>query len=200
MNQNHKLRVAVLASGRGSNLQALIDSCRSGEVDARVILVISDNPAARALELARKNSIPATVIEAKGYHSRHEFNTALADAVERSGADLVCLAGFMRVLSEAFLERFNGMIINIHPSLLPSFPGLNAQKQALEHGVKVTGCTVHWVDRGVDTGSIILQDCVKVEPDDTVETLSQRILKQEHVIYPKAVQLIASGAVKAPVR
>jgi len=188
----------VLASGRGSNLQALIDACAANELDARIVLVLSDNPAAAALERARAASIQAAVIERKNFGSREAFDKALADAVQQAGAELVCLAGFMRILSGVFLERFGGMIINIHPALLPAFPGLDAQRQALAHGVKITGCTVHFVDEGVDTGPIIVQEPVRVEPGDTVETLSARILDQEHKLYPEAVRLIAEGKVKPP--
>lgn len=192
------LPLAALASGRGSNFQALQDACARGAIPARVTAVISDNPQAQALERARAQGVPAVVVERKGYPSRAAFDTALADAALAAGARLVCLAGFMRVLSPVFLERFGGMVINIHPSLLPAFPGLDAQRQALDYGVKVAGCTVHFVDAGVDTGPIILQACVPVEPGDTVESLSARILEQEHRLYPQAVELIATGRVAPP--
>lgn len=193
-----KLRLAILASGRGSNMLALIEACERGEIDAEVVLVLSDKPDARALVTASEHSIPTRVIERRAYGSREEFDAALAGAVAESGAELVCLAGFMRILSGAFLDRCGGAVVNVHPALLPSFPGLDAQKQALEHGVKIAGCTVHFVDGGVDTGRIILQSAVPVEPDDTVESLSARILEQEHRIYPRAVQLFAEGAVRPP--
>lgn len=198
MPPGESLPLAVLASGRGSNFQALQDACARGAIAARVAAVISDNPRAPALERARAQGVPAVVVERKDYPSRAAFDTALADAALAAGARLVCLAGFMRVLSPVFLERFGGMVINIHPSLLPAFPGLDAQKQALDYGVKVAGCTVHFVDAGVDTGPIILQACVPVAPDDTVETLSARILEQEHRLYPKAVDLIAAGKAAPP--
>lgn len=194
----NKLKLAILASGRGSNMLALIEACEKGEIDAEVALVLSDKPGSRALATAAERSIPTLVIERAGFASREEYDVALAGAVAESGADLVCLAGFMRILSGAFLDRCGGAVINIHPALLPSFPGLDAQKQALEHGVKITGCTVHFVDEGVDTGRIILQSAVPVEPGDTVEILSARILEQEHKLYPRAVQLIAEGAVRPP--
>lgn len=193
MRPDGKLNLAVLASGNGSNLQALINECQAGRIDAKVVIVISDNPDAKALLRAKKHSIKSALIERKNFGSRDEFDSALGDAALEAGADLVCLAGFMRLLSPLFLDRFNGCVINIHPALLPSFPGLKAQKQALDHGVRISGCTVHFVDEGVDTGPIILQSAVEVLPDDTVETLSVRILKQEHLLYPKAVQLIAEG-------
>lgn len=192
------LRLAVLASGRGSNLQALVDAGESGEMDGTVALVVSDNPGSYALERAKKQGIPSRVVERKGFASRQAFDTALADAVQESGAELVALAGFMRVISTSFLFRFPGKVINIHPSLLPAFPGLDAQKQALEYGVKITGCTVHYVDEGVDNGPIIIQSAVPVLPGDTVELLSARILEQEHIIYPKAVTMIARGVARPP--
>ena len=191
-------RLAVLASGRGSNLQALVDAGERGEMDGTVALVVSDNPASYALERAKKHGIPSRVIERKAFASREAFNLAVADAVEESGADMVALAGFMRVISPSFLSRFPGKVINIHPSLLPAFPGLDAQKQALDYGVKITGCTVHFVDEGVDTGPIIIQSAVPVLPGDTVELLSARILAQEHIIYPKAVTMIARGQALPP--
>jgi phosphoribosylglycinamide formyltransferase-1 len=191
-----KLKIAVLVSGRGSNLQSIVDACRSGEINADTVLVLSDNSKAKALERARNQSIKSKVLQRKNYDDVATYDVALSDAVEESGADLVCLAGFMRILSKKFIHRFDGNIINVHPSLLPSFPGLAAQRQALDHGVKVSGCTVHFVDEGVDTGPIIIQSCVPVMPRDTVESLSARILEQEHIIYPKAIQMIASGEVK----
>lgn len=192
------LRLAVLASGRGSNLQALVDAGEKGAMDGTVTLALSDNPNAYALERAKKHGIPFRVIERKDFASRKAFDDALARAVEESGADLVALAGFMRIISPSFLSRFPGKVINIHPALLPSFPGLDAQRQALEYGVKITGCTVHFVDEGVDTGPIIIQSAVPVLPGDTVESLSARILEQEHIIYPQAVTMIARGEAVAP--
>lgn len=192
------LRIAVLASGRGSNLQALVDADESGRMGGKVALVVSDNPGAYALERAKEHGIPSCVIERKNFASRRDFDSAFADAVEESGVDIVALAGFMRIISPSFLHRLPGKVINIHPSLLPAFPGLDAQKQALEYGVKITGCTVHFVDEGVDTGPIIIQSAVPVLPDDTVELLSARILQQEHIIYPKAVTMIARGEARPP--
>ncbi len=193
-----KIKLAVLASGRGTNLQALIDAFRGGDKNVEIVLVLSDNPGAKALERAKKHDIPTCVVERKNFGSRAEFDDALADAIQKSGAKLVALAGFMRILSGRFLSRFPDRVINIHPALLPSFPGLDAQKQALEHGVKITGATVHFVDEGVDTGPIILQAAVPVAKDDTVESLSARILEQEHIIYPEAITLIASGKISPP--
>ena len=188
----------MLASGRGSNLQALVDAGEKGAMDGAVALVVSDNPDAYALTRAKNHGIPFRVIERKSFASRRAFDSALACAVEESGADLVALAGFMRIISPSFLSRFPGKVINIHPALLPSFPGLDAQRQALEYGVKITGCTVHFVDEGVDTGPIIIQSAVPVLSGDTVESLSSRILEQEHIIYPKAVTMIARGEAVAP--
>lgn len=192
------LRLAVLASGRGSNLQALVDAGERGEMGGTVALVVSDNPGSYALERAKNHGIPSRVIERKGFASRQAFDLELANIVEVSGVDMVALAGFMRIISPAFLSRFPGKVINIHPSLLPAFPGLDAQKQALEYGVKISGCTVHYVDEGVDTGPIIIQSAVPVLPGDTVERLSERILEQEHIIYPKAVTMIAQGHALPP--
>lgn len=196
MRSGNKLRLVVLASGRGSNFQALIDACESGSIPAEIVLLLTDNPKAQALDRADKHGIKTRVIERKNFPSRDAFDTALANAAEEAGAELVCLAGFMRILSPVFISRFGGMVINIHPALLPSFPGLDAQRQALESGVKISGATVHFVDEGVDTGPIIAQAAVPVEDGDTVETLSARILEQEHRLYPEAVRMIASGKVR----
>ena len=157
---DQKVKLAVLVSGRGSNLQALIEGCADGMISAEIAVVISDKPDALAIERAMNHSIPMKVIERKDYDSRALFDDALADCAQQAGAEIVCLAGFMRILSGAFIERFHGNVVNIHPSLLPSFPGLDAQKQALEHGVAVSGCTVHFVDEGVDSGPIIAQTAV----------------------------------------
>ncbi|MBF0633588.1 MAG: phosphoribosylglycinamide formyltransferase, partial [Nitrospinae bacterium] len=159
---------------------------------------LTDNPNAYAIERAKKHDIPFRIIERKDFASRQAFDSAFADAVEESGVDIVALAGFMRIISPSFLSRFPGKVINVHPSLLPAFPGLDAQKQAFEYGVKITGCTVHFVDEGVDTGPIIIQSAVPVLPEDTVELLSARILEQEHIIYPKAVTMIARGEALPP--
>lgn len=187
------LPIAVLASGRGSNLAALCDAIDRGEVPARVVLVLSDRADARAVDRARQRGLPYRVLLRREYPSREAYEAAVGDAIEAAGARLVCLAGFMRILGPAFVRRFWGRVMNVHPSLLPAFPGLDAQRQALEYGVRVSGCTVHFVDEGVDSGPIILQAAVPVEPDDTVETLSARILAEEHRLYPEAVRLFAEG-------
>ena len=174
------IRLAVLVSGRGSNLQAIIDAIRTGRLQASVEIVVSDAADAPAVARARAAEIPAAVVRRRDYSSRAEFELALAGAVEKARPDLVVLAGFMMLLGPAFLDRFPGRVINIHPSLLPAFPGLEAQKQALEYGVKFSGCTVHYVDYGMDSGAIIDQRVVEVMPGDDVDSLSARILEQEH--------------------
>ena len=186
------LTIGVLISGRGSNLQAIIDAAARGEITGRVAVVISNKADASGLERARKAGIEALVIPSKG-KERTEFERELVEALESRCVELVCLAGFMRVLTPYFIRRFKNRIINIHPALLPSFPGENAQGQAFDYGVKVTGCTVHFVDEGVDTGQVIVQVPVEVREDDTAETLSARILEQEHKAYPRAIQLYAEG-------
>lgn len=191
-----KLRIGVLVSGRGSNLQAIIDAVRAGWLPVEIGVVISDKPEAYALERARRADISAVVIERGSYESRGAFEQAMLAALAAAGVELITLAGFMRILSGDFTARYAQRVINIHPALLPAFPGLHAQAQALAYGVKVTGCTVHFVDEGMDTGPIILQAAVPVEEDDTEETLSQRILTQEHRLYPLALQLLAEGRIK----
>jgi phosphoribosylglycinamide formyltransferase-1 len=190
---NKKLRLAVLASGGGTNLQAIIDCCREGTLNAEIVLVLSNNPESEALRRARDCDLPLACLDHRQFSDRFEYDRALIAVLRESGADLVVLAGFMRLLSDEFLRTFPGRIMNIHPSLLPAFPGLNAQRQALEYGVRLAGCTVHFLDSGVDTGPIILQAAVPVLDEDTVETLSRRILREEHRIYPLAIQLYAEG-------
>jgi phosphoribosylglycinamide formyltransferase-1 len=192
----HKLPLAILVSGNGSNLQAIIDAIESGRLDAEIKVVISNIANACALERCKKHKINSAVHDHKTYASKEEFETAVAQTIIESGAKLICLAGFMKVLSNAFVNKFSGRIINIHPSLLPSFRGMHAQRQALEYGVKVSGCTVHFVDENLDGGPIILQAPVPILPDDTEETLSARILKEEHKLYPAAIQLFAHGRLK----
>jgi len=186
-----RLRVGVLASGRGSNLQALIDAGQKSDFPAEVVLVLSDKKNSYALERASIAGLRHRHLAPK----EEGFYLKLGDEIENCEIDLICCAGFMRILPPEFVSRFPGKIINIHPSLLPSFPGLHAQKKALDAGVTVTGCTVHFVDEGVDTGPIILQAAVPVLPHDDEVTLSERILGYEHRIYPLAVRLIAEGSV-----
>jgi phosphoribosylglycinamide formyltransferase-1 len=188
-------RLAVLASGRGSNLGAILDAIDAGSLDARVVLVLSDQPAAPALERARSRGIPTAVVRRRDFPDAREFNLALAQRVEQAQAEWVVLAGYMRILHPDFLERFAGHVVNIHPALLPAFPGLHGQRQALEHGVKLSGCTVHFVDAGVDTGPIIAQVAVEVLPDDTEDELSARILREEHRLYPRVLGWLVSGRV-----
>ena len=187
------LAVAVLCSGRGSNLQAILDACAAPGFPARVALVLSDRERAPALDRAQRAGVAARFVNPKDFGDRAAFEAALVAELERHGVELVCLAGFMRVLGPEFIRRFQGRIMNVHPSLLPAFPGLGAQRQALAYGVRVAGATVHFVDEGVDTGPVILQASVPVHPDDTEEALSARILHEEHRLYPQAIRLFAEG-------
>ena len=183
-------RLGVLVSGRGSNLQALIDAIAEGRLDARIAVVISNRPEAPGLERAAAAGIETLVIDHKQFTRRDDFDAAVASAMKERGVTLVCLAGFMRLVGARLLDTFPNAILNIHPSLLPAFPGVDAQRQALEHGVKVSGATVHLVTGELDGGPIVLQASVPVHDDDTVETLSARILIEEHRIYPEAVRLV----------
>ena len=191
-----EFRIVVLASGRGTNLQAIIDASESGRLLGKVVALVSDSPDAVALERARRHGIPQVVVDRKSYASKNEFDLGLLEAVRRLSRDLVVLAGFMRLLGRSFLERFPGKVINIHPSLLPAFKGLQAQKQALDYGVKYAGCTVHFVDEGVDTGPIIGQRVVPVLPDDTEDTLAARILVEEHSLLVECINAVLSGRVR----
>lgn len=194
--QQKKARVAVLISGTGSNLQALIDSTRDPKSSSHIVLVISNKAAVAGLDRAERAGIPTRVINHKLYKSRVEFDNAVDHILEEFSVDIVCLAGFMRILSGQFVRKWDGKILNIHPSLLPSFKGSNAHEQVLEAGVTITGCTVHFVAEDVDAGQIILQEAVPVQRDDTVATLSERVKAAEHKIFPAALQLVASGAVQ----
>ncbi|MBS1193993.1 MAG: formyltetrahydrofolate-dependent phosphoribosylglycinamide formyltransferase [Methanomicrobia archaeon] len=182
-----------MASGRGSNFQALIDAMKEGTLPACCLRLITDNPSAYAIERAEKAGIPVTVLDYASYPDRSAYEQALLREMRATGADLFVLAGYMRILDREIVEAFPRRILNIHPALLPSFPGLHAQRQALEHGVRVSGCSVHLVDSGTDTGPIILQRCVRVEQDDTEESLADRILEEEHRILPEAVRLFMEG-------
>lgn len=188
--------LGVFVSGRGSNLQAILDAIQAGTLKVPVGLVISDNPKAQALSRLKDTGIPCLCIERGNFPSRDAFEQALVDALEGHQVNLVALAGFMRLLGPAFLRRFTGRVMNIHPSLLPSFPGLDPQGQAIRYGVKLSGCTVHFVDEGMDTGPIILQQSVPVLPEDTVDSLAQRILEQEHRLYPLAISLYSQGRLR----
>lgn len=180
--------LAVLLSGRGSNFLALAQACRERAIPARIGLVLSDRPDAGGLERAREMGIPAVAVDRKGFASRDEHETAVLDRLEPISPDLVCLAGYMRLLSPRFVGRLEPRIVNIHPSLLPSFPGTHAQRQALEHGVRYSGCTVHLVDSGLDSGPIVGQAVVPVLPADDEEALSARILAEEHRLYVESVR------------
>ncbi|MBK7512096.1 MAG: phosphoribosylglycinamide formyltransferase [Chloracidobacterium sp.] len=186
------MKIGILISGRGSNMVAIVDAVNSGEIaGARVVVVVSDKADAGGIELARERGVETVVIERRG-RARAKHDAEIIAELKCRGVELVCLAGYMRLLSPSFVKAFPGRIINIHPSLLPAFPGLDAQRQAFEAGVKTTGCTVHFVDELLDHGEIILQKEVEVLADDTVETLSARILEQEHPLYVEALKLIVS--------
>jgi len=187
------LGLGVLASGRGSNLQAILEACARPGFPARVVVVVADRERAPALEHARQHRVPAIWLNPKDFGDRAAYDEALRRLLDEHRVGLVCLAGFMRILTPGLVRAYAGRIVNVHPSLLPAFPGLAAQRQALEHGVRVAGATVHFVDEGVDTGPIILQASVPVHPDDTEETLSARILVEEHRLYPEAIRLFAEG-------
>lgn len=181
------MRLGILISGRGSNFEAIANAISRRKLDAEIAIVISNRARAGGLDIARERGIPMRVIESRGIE-REAYDKLVIDELRTHEVDLVCLAGFMRLLSSSFVEAFPNRVVNIHPSLLPAFPGLDAQRQALDHGVKITGCTVHLVDEFLDSGPILVQSAVPVLDEDTVETLSARILAQEHVIYPKAIQ------------
>lgn len=188
-----KLRLGVLASGRGSNLQAIMDACRQGLVPAEVAVVISDKAGAYALERARSACIPGYYLDLKSFDSKAAYEQAAVEILKSAQVHLVCLAGYMRLVGDTLLQAYANKIMNIHPALLPSFPGLHGQRDALNYGVKISGCTVHFVDEGMDSGPIILQSAVAVLDDDTEETLAARILEQEHRLYPEAIKLFAKG-------
>jgi phosphoribosylglycinamide formyltransferase-1 len=187
---NKKTHVAVFVSGSGTNLQAIIDAKIP---NVEIVVVVSNNPNAYAIERAKRHNIPVEVIDHRNYSSREEFEREIIKKLEPYRVDLIVLAGFMRILSPFFVRAYKSRIMNIHPALLPAFPGVNAVRQALSYGVKYTGCTVHFVDEGVDTGPIILQSVVPVYDDDTEEKLLERIHKEEHRIYPEAIRLFAEG-------
>jgi phosphoribosylglycinamide formyltransferase-1 len=187
------MKIGILISGRGSNMVALVDAVNSGEIpNSEVAVVISDKPDAPGLEKARERGVETVVIERRG-RTREEHDADIIAELEKRNVELVCLAGYMRLLSKGFIRSFDNRIVNIHPSLLPAFPGLDAQRQAIDYGVKISGCTVHFVDEGLDSGAIILQRAVEVKDDDTAETLSARILEQEHGAYIEALRRIAAG-------
>lgn len=187
------LPLGVLASGRGSNLQAILDAIAQGRLSATVVLVAGDREEAQAVERARAAGIPTTVVSPKAFSTRDAYDAEIARILREAGAEVVVLAGYMRIVTNGLLHAFPQRVINIHPSLLPAFPGLHAQRQAFAHGVKVSGCTAHFVDETVDSGAIILQAAVPVLEDDTETSLAERILAEEHRILPQALQLYAEG-------
>lgn len=189
-------RIAVLASGRGTNLEAILEAVERGDIAGEVALVISDQETAQALQRAERRGVTALYLNPKDYGGREQYDQAIVDQLKEARIDLVALAGFMRLLTPFFVNAFPQQIMNIHPSLLPAFPGLDGVEQALAYGVKVTGCTVHFVDQGLDTGPVILQEAVPVIQQDTVETLHQRIHASEHRLYPTAIDLFCNDKLK----
>jgi len=187
------INIGVLASGRGTNLQAIIEAVKEGKIEGRISIVISDNRDAFALKRAKQNNIETEYINFKSFKNRKDYDKEIMECLKEKDIDLVVLAGYMRILSPYFIRTYKNRIINIHPALLPSFPGLHAQRQAVEYGVKISGCTVHFVDEGIDSGPVILQKAVEVKDNDTEESLAERILKEEHQIYPRAIQLFCQG-------
>jgi phosphoribosylglycinamide formyltransferase-1 len=189
-------RIGILISGRGSNMEAIVRAAQAGRIPAVVAVVVSNEPDAGGLERAAAHGVETLIVDHRRSPGREEHNRRLVAALEERRVDLVCLAGYMRLLSEVFLKAFAGRILNIHPALLPAFPGLDVQRKALEYGVRFSGATVHFVDSGVDTGPIVLQAVVPVEPDDTPASLAERILGEEHRLYPEAVRLFFEGRLK----
>jgi len=195
------INLAILISGRGSNMEAILSSVKKGKIPVKLAVVISNKSDATGIKIAQKLGVKTVIIESIGVKGvSWDYDTKIVTVLEKYGVTpkngLVCLAGFMRILSPEFIRHFKGRIMNIHPAILPSFPGLHSQKQAVDYGVKYSGCTVHFVDEGVDTGPIIIQAIVKVKDNDTEQTLSKRILRKEHQIYPKAVRLYCEGKIK----
>ncbi|MFN3479015.1 MAG: phosphoribosylglycinamide formyltransferase [Thermodesulfovibrionales bacterium] len=187
------LNLGVLASGRGSNFQAIIDEIEGGRLKASIKVLIVDNPDAYAIERAKRHSIEYIYLNPKDYGSKDDYFSAITEELKKRGVELVILAGFMRIVRKPLIEAYRNRIMNIHPALLPSFPGLHGQRQAVEYGVRISGCTVHFVDEGMDTGPIIIQAAVPVSPDDNEKTLSDRILRLEHRIFPEAIRLYIEG-------
>ena len=190
------LKLAVLISGRGSNLQALIDACKDDDFPAEIVMVLSNKADAYGLERAKEADIPTAVLSHKDFDDRESFDEAMSEIIEGTGAELVCLAGFMRLLSDGFVRKWRDKLINIHPSLLPAYKGLHVHERMIEEGARFGGCTVHFVRPAMDEGPIIVQAAVPIFQDDDADTLAGRILEQEHVIYPQAVRYIAEGRVR----
>jgi len=191
-----KKRVIFLASGRGSNFEAAAKKIRKGNLSCDPVALIVDKPEAKAILIAKSLQIPSFVVDFKNFADKNEFNKSLLEKVRSLNPDLIVTAGFMRILSKEFVQEFRMKILNIHPSLLPAFPGINSQKQAIEYGAKVSGCTVHFVDEGVDTGPVLMQSPVKIEEGMTEEELSRKILKEEHKILPQAIQLFIQNKIQ----
>ena len=189
------LTLAVLASGSGSNFQSIIDNIESGYLDAKIAVLITDKPGAHAIERAKKHNIEHLVIKPGDFADRASYNSSMAEELIKRGVELVVLAGFMRIVDKILIDQYPNRIMNIHPALLPSFPGAHAQKQAADYGVKISGCTVHFVDQGMDTGPIIVQAAVPAYHDDNEDSLGKRILKQEHRIFPYAIKLYSEGRI-----
>ncbi|NHH98752.1 Phosphoribosylglycinamide formyltransferase [Candidatus Nitrosotalea sp. FS] len=195
------LNLVILISGRGSNMENILKAVKKNKIPIKPVLVISNKSDAKGLAIAQKLGVKTEIVESNGLKGGNwEYDSKLVSALEKYKITpqncLICLAGFMRIMSPEFIRHYKGRIVNIHPAILPAFPGLHSQRQALEYGVKYSGCTVHFVDEGVDTGPIILQSVVKIKDDDTEESISKRILKQEHKTYPKAVKLFSKGKIK----
>ncbi len=187
-----KIKTAILISGRGSNMRALVEAAKNQDYPAEIVLVISNKETAQGLEFARQNGIKTAIVNHKNFATRQDFDQAMAKIIDENNCQIICLAGFMRLLSEWFVDKYRNRMINIHPSLLPDFKGDKAVADALNAGVKQSGCTVHFVTEEMDAGEIIKQSVVEVLQDDTVETLAARILKQEHIIYPESLALICN--------
>ncbi len=192
----NKLKIGVLVSGGGSNLQSIIENIEKGLLDAVITIVISNNPKAYALERAKRHQIPSVVMDRRNYGSKDEFDDAMVKILKSCSVELVVMAGFMKVLSPVFLNSFPMKIMNIHPAILPAFPGMHAQKRAAEYGVRFSGCTVHFADDGIDTGPVIIQAVVPAYDDDTEDTLAARVLQEEHRIYSQAIQFYAEGRIE----
>jgi phosphoribosylglycinamide formyltransferase-1 len=191
-----EVNIAVFCSGNGSNFQAIVDSVKTKLFNTNIALMVCDNPTAFAIKRAKKERIKTFIIERGNFSSKHEFESTIIEELEKENIELICLAGYMRILSSGFVEKYKNRILNIHPAILPSFKGIQGIKDALDYGVKVTGVTVHFVDKDMDSGPVILQETVKIENDDTEEVLAQKIHSVEHRLYPEAVRLFTEGKLK----
>ena len=189
------IKIGVLVSGSGSNLQAIIDNIEQGKLSAQIVIVISNNPQSFALERAKKHNIHTAIVEHKDYPSREDFDLALIDVFRKNEVELVVMAGFTHLLSATFFNAYPSRVLNIHPALLPAFPGIHSQQRAFDYGVKFSGCSVHFADEGTDTGPVIIQAVVAVSPSETAETLADKILKEEHRVYSQAIQFYADGRI-----